>query len=893
MKRLTHPVVLQYRRPESLTDGSIHYGGLIVPAQRLMASVYARSGRGRACDINTILEVMLPHWYASYTLLQQHLLLSELLESRTLRCKADISTPITEETLTAFRRNRGEIVQSVRTLVEIGIDPDILPTDTAEKALFRALYSDFLHDTRSSVPHLQAALDEWEDPELFMARLATVTPYARRGGVAERDSNRICDRPVPTPLGRPAAFYFQGFVYVRPMQSRFMEAAERTNVPVYHLRAFDERAPEAYDVWRLNPHFANLNEVRLVDDPTGAEDDIEPSVVASANSKKTRASSKKLSVVRFDDAFSLARHVQDTPDTALVAPMCTDVRELLETFVESEPEKTRLLAYPVGRYLMSLYGMWNEKANTLDVTPETVRVCLATGWADEVGTKLGATLGVFDRVAPYFQDCRRLSDWCGRAQRLTEFSTFFDATFAPNQTMTTTDEARWRHLAASPLASFAVFQTSSEEITLLTKAIKRMVNDASLLFGEEKPGEKARKADGSLNLRVHFARLKRLLSERASLRASTSQERRIAGSLLERLGSSPVSITHCPPNHLADAMGFFLGGRCEPNAEEEDRKGLHRVMSLADAEGAVLRWRENPIMLCCADATSLPSGALRPSWPLTTDLLHDLSRPELRGATLGRLADQLHYLENTTLADRYFFHLLRGHPEITLSWVVARGEKMLQPSIYLQEAGDMTNAVTVSRFLMDKDTEAEGKGVGTSSGSLEVPPALKTMSTAAQKRFPDGSRPIEMKGAVAACPCSPLRLWYGFVLSGRPLYENDFQLNFLITATIAVIATTNRCSIEESASFFFSLYPAIPEVCRAESEKIARIFANALRKNGTDWSASDYGARVLRLCLHHLPTSHAQKVLTSVKTGTPLNPKALCTFCPHNSYCRFSREKQE
>lgn len=537
--------------------------------------------------------------------------------------------------------------------------------------------------------------------------------------------------------------------------------------------------------------------------------------------------------------------------------------------------------------------MWNEKANTLDVTPETVRVCLATGWADEVGTKPGATLGVFDRVAPYFQDCRRLSDWCGRAQRLTEFSTFFDATFAPNQTMTTTDEARWRHLAASPLASFAVFQTSSEEITLLTKAIKRMVNDASLLFGEEKPGEKARKADGSLNLRVHFARLKRLLSERASLRASTSQERRIAGSLLERLGSLPVSITHCPPNHLADAMGFFLGGRCEPNAEEEDRKGLHRVMSLADAEGAVLRWRENPIMLCCADATSLPSGALRPSWPLTTDLLHDLSRPELRGATLGRLADQLHYLENTTLADRYFFHLLRGHPEITLSWVVARGEKMLQPSIYLQEAGDMTNAVTVSRFLMDKDTEAEGKGVGTSSGSLEVPPALKTMSTAAQKRFPDGSRPIEMKGAVAACPCSPLRLWYGFVLSGRPLYENDFQLNFLITATIAVIATTNRCSIEESASFFFSLYPAIPEVCRAESEKIARIFANALRKNGTDWSASDYGARVLRLCLHHLPTSHAQKVLTSVKTGTPLNPKALCTFCPHNSYCRFSREKQE
>ncbi|WP_278978861.1 hypothetical protein, partial [Sutterella wadsworthensis] len=246
MKRLTHAVVLQYRRPESLTDGSIHYGGLIVPAQRLMASVYARSGRGRACDINTILEVMLPHWYASYTLLQQHLLLSELLESRTLRCKADISTPITEETLTAFRRNRGEIVQSVRTLVEIGIDSDILPTDTAEKALFRALYSDFLHDTRSGVPHLQAALDEWEDPELFMARLATVTPYARRGGVAERDSNRICDRPVPTPLGRPAAFYFQGFVYVRPMQSRFMEAAERTDVPVYHLRAFDERAPEAY-----------------------------------------------------------------------------------------------------------------------------------------------------------------------------------------------------------------------------------------------------------------------------------------------------------------------------------------------------------------------------------------------------------------------------------------------------------------------------------------------------------------------------------------------------------------------------------------------------------------------------------------------------------------------
>ena len=104
MKHKANPIVLQYRSPETLVDGTIHYGGLIVPAQQMMVTAYARHHAGRVCAVNALLESLLPNWYAHMTHLEQHLLVSEYLDH--------LSTAhYPAKTLQAFRKNRADLVR--------------------------------------------------------------------------------------------------------------------------------------------------------------------------------------------------------------------------------------------------------------------------------------------------------------------------------------------------------------------------------------------------------------------------------------------------------------------------------------------------------------------------------------------------------------------------------------------------------------------------------------------------------------------------------------------------------------------------------------------------------------------------------------------------------------
>lgn len=837
MKHKANPIVLQYRSPETLVDGTIHYGGLIVPAQQMMVTAYARHHAGRVCAVNALLESLLPNWYAHMTHLEQHLLVSEYLDH--------LSTAhYPAKTLQAFRKNRADLVRSLRMFAEIGIDPKILPARDEEEKLFSRLYKRFVTDPRSGVSQLLSDLEQWESPEEFEELLSQCEPVEGRG-----------------PLGRIPALYFQGFIYVRPMQLRLMKAAERLDIPVYHLRAFDPEVPEAYEIWETNPFYADLKNARLV---------------GNSDAETTRPRGPR-PTLRFVDPFSLARYIEGAKGLRLIAPMNDTVRDLLETFIEPEHVKEKLLAYPIGRYLMSLYGMWNERRNALDIVPGELKKCLATGWAEEEGAANGTALSAYEKTADYFADCRTADDWRRRAALLKETTEFFSRTFRPDREEALDEDVRrWHRLAANPFATFGAFSITPAELEHLAASIECLVNDAQMLFGN---------GDGQIDLKRHFKRLCKMLADRAARVCVAHEEQRIVDVLLERLEAPPVNVSDCAPSHLAEAMTFFLGGKEMFDDASQDAP-VGGVFSLADAEGAVLAWKGQPVLLCCADASSLPGKALRYSWPLSGEYLRGLP---LRGEGALRLAAQVHYVENTGLSGRYLFHVLQNHSDLTFSWIAAFANKILPPSTYLLQFGDMKKVLEISRFLHEDG-----------GASKYLPPAEEeVISTAMDKGLPaPGRLPLEVRAALAACPYGRTQLWYDYFLSERPVFSDKFQRDFLIPQFLGALAYVNgQRNIDAVAREFWSIYPAITEVERANFLGIAYGKLKKMRSRAEQMDRIDCGAPALRLVLRYPHADDAFDVLNPGENESDEEDRLeICRYCPHHSCCRpigFPRNDKE
>ena len=224
-------ILLQYKNPSDLIDGSIYYGGPVITAQRSMA-VELRKNGCRAFDINSILEALLPDWYSSVRRLDQFLAVCVLADAFGKK----------DSLAQAFRNNKSDVLKNFRTLAEIGITPDQMPSsDQIEMKAFSNMYQEFWVHPGSGCAALQEKLEHWQNADMFRDLLAGTTVDDLAGTV-----------------GSPEAVYFQGFHYVRPMQGRLMDAFSCLGIPVYMMAAHDPDDPPANEVWEMNHRFSGL-----------------------------------------------------------------------------------------------------------------------------------------------------------------------------------------------------------------------------------------------------------------------------------------------------------------------------------------------------------------------------------------------------------------------------------------------------------------------------------------------------------------------------------------------------------------------------------------------------------------------------------------------------------
>lgn len=825
---MRQPIIIQYKNPESLFDGTLYYNGLVITAMQQMRQAYSkRKVKARVLDANMVLRILLPAWYQPLLGLQQFHVLSNSID----RLKAQY--PDVPE-INAFRNNMNDARMSIKTLAEIGITPDSLPKQNVEDRILRRLYQDMIEAQQSGIRAFQQEVDAWDDASVFADRLMTCE---------YRKTNEV--------IGVPKAVYFQGFYYITPLQLRLIHAFCQLDIPVYFLNAMDDQYPEAYAVWDQNPVFPKIAEKRILTHEAPL-----PAVDFSA-----------CRIRKFRDVFSMVCRMRslNLQESALYAPLSTDVKELLETFFPDQEDKLHIFAYPIGRYLLSLYNMWDEDSNSFRLNPSDVRSAISTGWAGPEYQDGGKLLALYEKMQDYFQDCQTFEDWQQRLQVL--HAVVHEVMPAFQEPAGNPELKRWRQIISHPFRSIGAFDCSDAEVQEITQVIQQMMKDAVFLFGDT----------GEVDLKKHFPSLKTLLQMKAKHHTVREEEKKVVAHLMERLDWNMSQNDSWPLQHLSNAMTLFLGGSLDEDdlssGIEENKVG--GVRGISDMESARFLHADKQIFLCCCDANNLPGHAKPYPWPLTSEVIASFVQTETAAdAVRSRCQSYIHSMETTRLANRYLFHLAKQIPSIEFSWIEHQGNKDVNPSIYLTELARQYHL-----------TIKEEQGLLVTEGplaSVQNGPWNLAEKTTPPKADKDGNIPIEWDFDIKTCSNSHWRWLYDYVLQDHPSFTERFQLSFLMTALIAITADIIPCSRQEAARQVFSIYPSFSE---SEKQEYTDFVGQTRQMERAPFDGKEYSLK--RLYLEYLKIKAVNQFVADGSTNGNF-----CNWCPELKYCYVRRKEQ-
>ena len=823
-----NPVIIEYKNIESLLENHYFNCGLMITALGDMQDAFYKRGIKRVTSINGLLKSMLKSWFKEETKLLQYFKVCSILDS--------LKIPVSEANIySSFQSNKKDILASMRMLLEIGVPTDALPDNTSEQKYFKQVYAEFCSLKDCGVDEFIEKVSLWCDKDKLKQEFLNA--------LYNGNSNSISDKEASVFM--PKCIALQGFQYANAIQARLIKALCSLNVPVYFLNNVDEGCLEYYEVWKHNPLFECVTEYRNIE----FEKVLQPRV-------------NNIEVRKFRDNFAMVRFIEKNSKLKYYAPGSDEVKEIIDTFFPDKDNKSHILAYPAGRYLMDMYDMWSDADQCIEILPDRLRSCLATGWAEKNWHDGSKLLAIYDKVSDYFSDCKSVDDWMNRSKMLLEvkkniFSLFPISDKGPKL-------SRWHNFMANPLALVGAFDCTEEDIHYLCEAIKNVLDDAKTVFVRV----------GSPDLKEHFRKIRKLLDQKASKAEISQEEQAVLKKIQTRLSYSPENFKVISNTHLVEAMRFFLGGSIGDITSEDEVSAENRtVLSLPSIESHILLHPDQKALICCCDENNMPGHARKYPWPLSKDYLSSL---KLQRDVESNCCNQVWYMDSVRLSNRYFMHVAKCLPDVELTWIEKNKNKYLNPSVYLRQVKEIEYFLVTSGVLL----EDNGKGAQTEIINNDLNRILRPAIC---------GLPEEAKFDMQVCPSEPQIGWrylYDFVLGEHPYYVTKFQMDFYLSTLITLIAqNSNDDTLKNSADEVFKVYPA-----RSESER-EEMLSFALRKRAIQNKFGDFSFDGVyysggRLYLEYLD----KKWIESRKFGTDYDDSYNCHFCPHNDYCFIKGE---
>lgn len=270
---------------------------------------------------------------------------------------------------------------------------------------------------------------------------------------------------------------------------------------------------------------------------------------------------------------------------------------MVDTFFNGKPLKKKLLSYPLGQYIYTLYHIGRNNDDYIELSD--MRECIASGWGDEWNPRC---LDAFDHLQYFFKDCRTLNEWANRVKELS----------------CRTDDL-WPY--SEDYVQYVYFRSHPKEAMELFLCIASILLDFKNLFEAK-------------DLSTSLEELKTIIENRIEKKKPKGLDASIAKELLNRIKQVPTDLK--TNDHLAinKAVAFILGGDSR-EYDDPDGNYIHEAESanpnvsfytVPEVEIAQLLDKGTKCIMAFCDSDHMPGSGTSYPWPINHDVIDHIVR---------------------------------------------------------------------------------------------------------------------------------------------------------------------------------------------------------------------------------------------------------------------------
>lgn len=551
------------------------------------------------------------------------------------------------------------------------------------------------------------------------------------------------------------AIVFHGLYYITPIQEKIMRALERAGYRLIFLIAYDERYPFVHEIWdetyTEECGYTPKGEWHI---EKAVGDDIYGDIFEG---KKGVVLQNRLQLREYASVVEFVNDLKNDQEKgyAFYSSDYKTANEILKEYYPEEYGERKILSYPIGQFVSILNRMWDDDRQTLILDEESLIECFSSGWLSVDGTSGRQYLQELTYILPFFTGCQTINEWAGRIRLLKQIRHDAIDPFVVDQDPEEST-ARWQEVIGNPLAYFSMYAVGQEELDVILRLIRQLLDMAADLFGKGQP----------IRVSEHICKLDQILKQHEISNEMYAEERAIVVDIFENLNRPGGFDVECAASDIANALDLYLCGRLEEGEIQTDRIGLVHPMYQIDA--ACIN-NAGKVHVCMCDVKAMPGGNAEHVWPLTSTVIHDC----YKRTENPLLVNLMHIMESRTIYNRYLMYVALKNKDVIVSWISTVGEKRLAPSPYIK---------LIARATGQRLTRAKRHRL-TLSKVEETPYGQDRIEEYRNERMPsDTIKEARMDYAVC-----PMRYVLGYVVEKRPTYSSEFQQNYALNATISAV----------------------------------------------------------------------------------------------------------
>lgn len=649
--------------------------------------------QGRVTTIKNLTDSLFEGWNSSACLITQHADIDNVLSAGV---DPSLAPDLQRNLSNAFLFNRDDVLLSIRTMVELGLDlPSISQAFlTAEQRFIVALYSKLLASKEKDFS-LSTPLDkEAVDTAIYNAMLGVAKDESPLSSIAD---DRIVIHGIHqfTPLilrsieeiskYRKVILLFNYQPQYKNVYQTWADIYNTFDCPVQSSSVNEFRPsmalPVSYESNTLADHLGKLVNGRL--------SDIAPD--------------HNCEILEFDNMMEFAGYVADIFERAAsidhTQPMAhmteqiyaanSAVNNVLKMYFPEQFGERQFLNYPLGHFFLAVANMWDPASNELQITDmNDIKECLQAGILKE--SYLGELSTIFGKISSLFEDCTTIDEMASRIKKVRRHQ---------------------KHLSSEKQESvshIAYYAISRDELDLLDRALQEL-NDLAAYFYEDFESQPH-------NFKKFYSRLKEYLQNDILEDRDLSEEfsdviRRVLTRLDQVKGDPPSASFEC----LKATMSIYLLQETKPG-----KSANWIVRDFEQIDGDILRSKCNKVngtpvvyhFACLADEDMNAVQVREFPWPLDAAFF-EVAQDPIDWKCQVFVKSRKEYKNFKRYALVYGLEFNRS--AYKLSYIKTNGEKELAPYYLLKVLGARKSKYEETKFgkFLEKPTYVGP--IGTSS----------------------------------------------------------------------------------------------------------------------------------------------------------------------------------